>query len=208
MHYIDHEYVATSYFVTVYQPGGTMNKSPMYHTIRELRGGFPLRNLRLFELLRNGLPDKNLNHSDLLRIGFPHLRVPHLVVLVLSLMVLTFGTALAQQSGTNSDTLFVVDFHMADDVVEREPIELVDSYVLSDERAWCFARIHNSDRMQDLYFNWYYEGELYFKMNTKVGVSTNWRTYSSVALQPGEWEVVLVNSQEKELARTAFLVSE
>ena len=143
-------------------------------------------------VLRNGLLNKSVLQG----------------MLALYFLLFTFGPALAQQSETNSDTLFVVDFHMAADVVEREPVELVDSYIMSDGRAWCFARIHNTDRMQDLYFMWYYEGELYFKMNTKVGVSTNWRTYSSVGLQPGEWEVVLVHADEQELARTAFRVSE
>jgi hypothetical protein len=145
--------------------------------------------------------------NRVLRNGVTHTSVlPGLPALLL--MLFCFCPALAHQNETISDTLFVVDFHMADDVVEREPVELVDSYVMSDGRAWCFARIHNADRMQDLYFKWYYEGELYFKMNTKVGVSTNWRTYSSVGLLPGEWEVVLVDAEEQELARTAFLVSE
>ncbi len=90
-----------------------------------------------------------------------------------------------------NDTLYVLEFLLARDVVEREPVDVVDSYTIDDSRAWCFARIHNSQKMQNVYFEWHHEGELYFRMNARVGTSNNWRTYSSVGLQPGQWRVLL-----------------
>lgn len=106
------------------------------------------------------------------------------------------------------DTLFVREFVLALDVIEREPVDIVTSYRMPDARAWCFARIHNSEKMQDLYFEWYYEDTLYFEMSTKTGLSNNWRTYSSVGLQPGTWRVLLKNSNGKVLEEIQFLVSE
>lgn len=106
------------------------------------------------------------------------------------------------------DTLFVIDFVLARDVVEREPVDIVRSYSMDDSRAWCFARIHNSQMMQSIFFEWYYEDELYFEMNTRIGVSANWRTYSSVSLQPGRWRVVLKDRHGDILDQIRFDVTE
>lgn len=107
-----------------------------------------------------------------------------------------------------NDTLYVKEFVLALDVVEREPVEIVESYSMSNARAWCFARIHNSSEMQDIFFEWYYEDDLYFKMNSKIGISANWRTYSSVGLQPGFWQVRITNNNNEVLDEIEFRVSE
>ncbi len=107
-----------------------------------------------------------------------------------------------------NDTLFVHEFLLARDVVERKPVDVVESYTMDDTRAWCFVRIHNSEKMQDVYFEWYYEDEQYFRMNVKIGVSDNWRTYSSVGLQPGQWRVLLRDRHGGVLAERDFDVSE
>lgn len=106
------------------------------------------------------------------------------------------------------DTLIVLEFLLAKDVIEREPVDIVQSYTVDDDRAWCFARIHNSREMQDVYFEWYHEDELYFEMNSKVGISENWRTYSSVSLQPGEWYVQLRDRHGEILDEIYFEVFE
>jgi len=107
-----------------------------------------------------------------------------------------------------NDTLFVHELLLARDVVEREPVDVVDAYTMDDSRAWCFVRIHNSQKMQDVYFEWYHEDEQYFRMNSKVGISENWRTYSSVGLQPGQWRVLLRDRHGEILAEQSFEVSE
>ncbi|MDG5765926.1 DUF2914 domain-containing protein [Balneolales bacterium ANBcel1] len=107
----------------------------------------------------------------------------------------------------HSDTLFIRDFLLARDVVEREPVDTLQSYNMSDARAWCFARIHNSDSMQDVTFEWYYEEELYFEMSSKIGLSPNWRTYSSVGLQPGSWRVLIKNRDGRVLEEIRFMVT-
>ncbi len=111
-------------------------------------------------------------------------------------------------SEMDRDTLFVIDFMLAKDVLERAPVEIVDSYSIDDSRAWAFARIHNSEMMQNIYFEWHHDDELYFEMSTRIGVSNNWRTYSSVSLQPGQWRVVLKDRHGQTMDKIRFYVSE
>jgi hypothetical protein len=106
-----------------------------------------------------------------------------------------------------NDTLYVIELLLARDVVEREPVDVVEYYTTDDSRAWCFARIHNSQRMQNVYFEWYHEGELHFEMNTRVGKSTNWRTYSSVGLRAGQWRVLIRDRHGAILAERTFEVT-
>lgn len=135
-----------------------------------------------------------------------------LLYLLTPIMVFAGNNVLHQEGydhqDMTQDSLYVIEFVMARDVVEREPVEIVTSYDLSNARAWCFARIHNSQELQDVFFKWYYEGELYFEMNSKIGISPNWRTYSSVGLQPGSWNVELLDSDGNILGKIHFHVKE
>lgn len=106
------------------------------------------------------------------------------------------------------DTLFVIDFLLCRDVVEREPVDIVQSYTMDDGRAWAFARLHNSEGMMDVTFRWFYEDNEYFIMDSKIGESPNWRTYSSVTLQPGVWRVEILDESENILREIRFYVSE
>lgn len=62
--------------------------------------------------------------------------------------------------------------------------------------------------MQDVFFRWYHENELFFEMNSKIGVSPHWRTYSSIGLQPGSWRVQLVDRDGNLLEEIQFRVSD
>lgn len=118
--------------------------------------------------------------------------------------------SLSQQDSdmTAEDTLYVKEFLLCKDVVEREPIDVVQSFAMDDERAWGFAVIHSTYRMHTVTFRWYYEDERYFTFDSNVGRSPNWRTYSSVGLQPGVWRVELYDEYEQQLKEVRFHVSE
>lgn len=108
---------------------------------------------------------------------------------------------------SSQDTLYIIDFLLCRDVVEREPIDIVQSYTLDDERAWAFARIFNNSGLHDVHFRWFFEDDLYFEMASRVGDSPNWRTYSSVTLQPGTWRVEIYNDYGVLLREIRFHVS-
>lgn len=112
------------------------------------------------------------------------------------------------KSGQTDDTLYVREFVLSMDVIEREPVDIVSAYSMADERAWCFARLYNSEAIQEIYFKWYYEDDLYFEMPSKIGLSNNWRSYSSATLLPGSWRVELVNKDGETLKEILFDVNE
>lgn len=119
-----------------------------------------------------------------------------------------YDSNLVVKSGQNDDSLYVREFVLSLDVIEREPVDIVSTYTITDEKAWCFARLFNSDEIQNIYFNWYYEDELFYETHRKIGLSNNWRSYSSVTLLPGSWRVELINKNGVTLKEILFDVTE
>lgn len=102
----------------------------------------------------------------------------------------------------------VLEFVICKDVLEREPVDIVNTFTVSDDRGWVFARINNPEEMTYVHFVWYFEEEVYFEIRMRVGVSPAWRTYSSVALQEGAWRVELLDNDREVLKEIRFHVSE
>jgi len=113
----------------------------------------------------------------------------------------------AQAQPENSDSLYVKEFVLAENVVEREPVNVVQSFDVSDKKAWCFARINNPSDIITLTFRWFHEDDLHYEMDTQIGKSPNWRTYSSVTLAEGTWRVELVSPENTVLKEIRFNVS-
>lgn len=127
-------------------------------------------------------------------------------VIVLFFVFELSSNLLAQQQDTTS--FKVIEFSLCKDVVEREPIDVVSSFTLSDSKAWVFARISNTEGLKTIYFKWFFNDDLIAEIATKVGNSSNWRTYSSVNLQAGFWRVELVDSESFVIKEIRFNVSE
>lgn len=130
------------------------------------------------------------------------------ILLLFAFITVSASTVKASDQYETYDDLTLLEFVICKDVVEREPIEVLQSYSMSDERAWSFARISNTGDIRAVTFVWFYEDEVYYELDTRVGTSPNWRTYSSVALQPGVWRVELHNDEGDKLNEVRFHVSE
>lgn len=111
-------------------------------------------------------------------------------------------------STKDSDSLFVKEFLLANDVVERQPIDVVQTFDMDDDTGWCYAKIYNGGTMRNVNFKWYHEGELYYNFEAKVGSSANWRTYSSVTLREGSWRVELTGPHDSVMKEIRFHVSD
>lgn len=130
---------------------------------------------------------------------------------LLFLLAATPFQTLRAQSETSefaNDTTFIKEVVLAKNVVERTPRSIVQSFDVSDEQAWCFARIYNNRGLINVTFRWFYEDSLYYEFDAKVGNSDNWRTYSSVTLREGLWRVEIVGPTNKVLKEIRFQVSD
>lgn len=107
-----------------------------------------------------------------------------------------------------SDTLFVNEFLLCKDVVEREPIDVVQTFTVENDRAWAYARIFNNKGIETITFRWIFNDQVYAEIDTRVGISGNWRTYSNVNIQAGSWKVTIINSNGDVLAEIRFNVGE
>jgi len=114
----------------------------------------------------------------------------------------------AQNQSNMEDTLYVKSAVLAKNVVEREPVDIVQSYDLADDEAWCFARIFNSEGLLPITFKWYHEDSLYTQIDVKIGESKSWRTYSNVQLKEGPWRVEIIGPDNNLLKEIRFNVSE
>jgi len=145
-------------------------------------------------------------------------KVPFLLafVFIISGVILPLGCKLEAQNEENknvrspkeSDSLYVKEFLLAKDVVEREPIDTVQTFDLQDDTGWCYAKIYNEGPIRDLDFKWYHDGELYYTFDARIGSSHNWRTYSSVTLKEGSWRVELTGPKDRVLKEIRFHVAD
>lgn len=112
------------------------------------------------------------------------------------------------QDGQDKPDLEIIQFVLAEDVIEREPVNIRQTFSAKDRQAFCFARIANPKDMVKLEFKWFFEEELYFTLPVKIGQSKSWRTYSSVQPQPGAWRVELTTEDGQVLKEIRFHVAE
>lgn len=115
-------------------------------------------------------------------------------------------TGLAAPSALAGGSLAVRDFVITHAVAGREPIDDVATFTAEDGRAVAFARIGNSSYPTWVEFNWYRGSERHATVSLNVGVSSGWRTWSSVNLRPGFWRVELVDAEGTLLEARAFTV--
>ncbi len=103
--------------------------------------------------------------------------------------------------------LVVQDLILSRGIYQREPADTAESFELSDERAYAFARISNEGALTNVSFVWHYGSNIHAIVDLNVGTSQGWRTWSSAKLKSGDWRVELVTEGGEVLAERAFTVA-
>lgn len=122
------------------------------------------------------------------------------VFLALAAPAVVAGPSRADQA------LAVRDFVLARGIAEREPIETVDSFDVSDQQGYVFTRLANDGPPTGITVVWRYEGTEHAAVDLEVGTSSGWRTWSSANLKAGQWTVELRDAQGVVLAERDFTV--
>lgn len=126
------------------------------------------------------------------------------VFAVITILFTGHFTLAQQQSSAPEANLTIRSMVLTPDVVDRQPVDSVQTFSASDSEAFCHIRVRNSGEPTTVTFRWLHNGEEYFTFDAKVGVSSNWRTYSSVTLQPGEWRVQILTPDGEVLTERSF----
>ena len=127
--------------------------------------------------------------------------------LPISLVAAALPTGPAGPTGAEEGAnLRVVDFVVAREIVDREPVEVSETFSSADGDAYAFARIANDGEPIELSFVWLHRDAVYAAVEMTIGTSPRWRTWSSAELQPGPWRVQLVGSDGLIIAENSFTV--
>jgi len=115
--------------------------------------------------------------------------------------------AFQDETPAEESTLTINRLVLCKQVENREPVDIVEGFTLADQKGYCFMAVANTGEEQTLVFRWLYQDEEYFRFETNIGTSSNWRTSSMVTLRVGSWKVEILHN-EQVLQEIAFTVSE
>jgi len=91
-------------------------------------------------------------------------------------------------------------------VVERTPVDAIQSYPVSIGELYCFTRVAGALQGESLTHIWLYEGREMARIDLLVGAG-NWRTWSLKTFIPewkGSWRVDIFDGAGKKLMSIPF----
>ena len=86
-------------------------------------------------------------------------RFSHLVCA--SLLAAAVGSLSTAHPAHADQALVIRDFVLSHGIDKREPIDITDSFLSSDKRAYAFLRINNLGVPTNVSFAWYYEDRIH-----------------------------------------------
>ena len=108
-------------------------------------------------------------------------------------------------TGLGSETkLEVLEFVLAEDVVDREPISPKRRFLARESPVFVFARVKNRGAPSRVQFIWQFRSSEVARFDTEIGTSVSWRTWSSQKIWPGPWRVLLATPDGKVLSEATF----
>ena len=109
-----------------------------------------------------------------------------------------------------SNTLEVVAAAICQDVVEREAVDVANSFSNSVPRLYCFTKIVGASQPTEVVHVWSYGDVERARISLAVNAAT-WRTYSSKAIQAheiGTWRVDVMDAAGNLLETINFEVTQ
>ena len=126
----------------------------------------------------------------------------------LTLAAAVLAATVAWQPGQAAEMPELSDFVLTRDMIDREPADPVDGFNSADRRGFAFARVKNAGGPTTVAFVWTRDKHHHATIHMNVGTSPAWRTWSSVNLQPGLWNVQVVSEAGQVLGQKSFRVME
>jgi len=130
------------------------------------------------------------------------------LVLLVTLMAISLslvGTTYAQQTGS----LEVAVGSICQDVVNRQPIDVGNSFEASVGTLCCFTKIIGASGPTEITHVWYFGDSERARVSLPVE-SFSWRTYSSKIIQAheiGDWRVDVLSPKNEVLQTLQFKIT-
>ncbi len=90
------------------------------------------------------------------------------------------------------------------------PVDRIESHPAGFGKLYCYTRVTGARADSQVTHVWYYQNNEMARVKLPVR-SSDWRTYSSKRFLPqwrGEWEVVVLDDNQNEIARYPFRLVE
>jgi hypothetical protein len=109
-------------------------------------------------------------------------------------------------AATNVWALEVSEVVITTDIIDRSPVDAIESYSSDVGKIYCFTRIEGALEETSVSHVWYYEDEEMARITLPVR-SSYWRTWSSKNILPawtGDWRVEILNEDGVRIKSISF----
>jgi hypothetical protein len=118
--------------------------------------------------------------------------------------------SLQEPASQETSSIKIVRSAICTDVVEREPMEVGESFNSSVGKLFCFTKIVGAKTPVEVTHAWYFDDTEMATVNLPVR-SPNWRTYSSKIIltrEVGDWHVDVIGPDGEVLKTLEFTITQ
>ncbi len=135
-------------------------------------------------------------------------RLPYALLILAMLTTVVFYQAVAVRAQM-AGAVEVAEAVICQDVVDREPIDVGDSFEVTVGKLFCFTKIVGAQEEIEIAHVWYYGDVERARVNLSVRAAS-WRTWSSKIIQPheiGDWHVDIIGPDDEVLETVEFEIT-
>jgi hypothetical protein len=136
-------------------------------------------------------------------------RLPYALFILAMLATIIFCQAVAVKAQMGG-AVEVAEAVICRDVVDREPIDVGDSFEVSVGKLYCFTKIVGAQQPIEIAHVWYYGDVQRARVNLSVEAAS-WRTWSSKIIQAheiGDWHVDIIGPDDEVLETVEFEITQ
>ena len=135
-------------------------------------------------------------------------RLPY-VLLILAMLTTIILYQVVTIKAQEAEAVEVAEAVICQDVVDREPIDVGDSFEVIVGKLFCFTKIVGAQEEIEIAHVWYHGDVERARVNLSVRAAS-WRTYSSKIIQPheiGDWHVDIIGPDDEVLETVEFEIT-
>ncbi|NIM58510.1 MAG: DUF2914 domain-containing protein [Candidatus Aminicenantes bacterium] len=135
-------------------------------------------------------------------------RLPY-ALLILAMLTTIILYQVVTIKAQEAEAVEVAEAVVCKDVVDREPIDVGDSFEVTVGKLFCFTKIVGAQEEIEIAHVWYYGDVERARVNLSVRAAS-WRTWSSKIIQEheiGDWHVDIIGPDDEVLETVEFEIT-